>query len=76
MSQAAIVLLSVANELSELAKNSMPVLRKGEVIRREWFKDATLYRETDLKGRRFIAEFNFRQRKSCRTLAVDANLND
>ena len=66
MKQAALVLIAVAKELSEMAKRSLPVLRKGETVRREWFKDATLYRETDLNGRRFIAEFNFRQRKSRR----------
>ncbi|MBR1438415.1 MAG: hypothetical protein IJ587_07740 [Synergistaceae bacterium] len=68
MRQAALVLIAVAKELSEMAKRSLPVLRKGETVQREWFKDATLYRETVLNGQRFIAEFNFRQRKSRRML--------
>ena len=55
------VLYAVATELAELAKNSLPALRKKEIIHREWFKNATLYRETDLKGQRFIAKFDFRR---------------
>ena len=56
----------MATELAELAKNSMPVLRKGEVVLREWFKvkGGIFYRETNLKGCKYVAEFNFRQRKN------------
>ena len=62
--QASLVLLAVATELSELARKSLPALREGETVQREWFKDATLYRETIMNGQRFIAQFDFRQRKA------------
>ena len=58
----AIVLIAVATELAKLAKNSLPALRKGETIQREWLKDAVYYRETSFKGQKFVAAFNFRNR--------------
>ena len=60
------VLFAVATELSELAKTSLPSLRKGETVQHEWFEDATFYRETSLNGQKFITQFDFRQRKSRR----------
>lgn len=66
MTQAASVLLAVAAELSELAKNSLPALRKGEMVQREWLEDGSFYRETSLDGLKFIAQFNFQQRRSRR----------
>ena len=75
MTRASLVLLVIATELAELAKNSLPALRKKEIVRREWFKNATLYRETDLNGRRFIAKFDFRRRKSCRFLLMENENN-
>ena len=68
MIQASLVLLAVAAELSELAKNSLPALRDGETVCREWFENATLYRETDFNGQRFLAQFNFPTRESRRML--------
>ena len=62
-SRASSVLLAIATELSELARTSLPKLRKGEQVRREWFENATLYRETTLDGQRIIAQFSFPQRK-------------
>ena len=76
MSQAPMILLIVATELSNLAKSSLPKLRKGETVQREWFKDATFYRETNLNGQKFIAQFNFLQRKSYRTLVKGGNTHD
>ncbi len=76
MTQASLVLLAVATELSELAKASLPALQKGETVQREWFEDATFYRETDLDGQKFIAQFNFPQRKSYRTLVEGGYTND
>lgn len=76
MNQALVVLLTVATELSELAKSSLPALREGETVQREWFKDATFYRETNLKGQTFIAQFNFLQRESHRVLVKGGNTND
>ena len=75
MMQASLVLLAVATELAEMAKNNLPALRKREVIRREWFKNAVLYRETDLNGRKFISRFDFRKRESCRSLVKRGNEN-
>ena len=75
MRRATLVLLAVAKELSELAKNSMPALRKGETIQREWFKNATYYRETNFGGQRYIAEFNFPKRRSQRILIEGGNVN-
>ena len=63
VSQASSVLLAIAKELSELARTSLPKLRKGEQVQREWFENATLYRETMLDGQRIIAQFSFPQRK-------------
>lgn len=69
MTPAVLALLAVATELSELAKASLPKLRKGETVKREWLKDAIYYRETIWNGRKFIAQFDFRQRES-RQMAV------
>ena len=76
MNHASQVLLAVATELSELARTSLPALREGETVQREWFKDATFYRETNLNGHRFIAKFNFLQRKSRITLVKGGNTHD
>ena len=66
MAQALLILLTVATELSELAKINLPVLHKGEMIQREWFRNATYYRKTNLNGKKYIAQFNFIKRKSRR----------
>ena len=73
MTRASSVLLAIAAELSELAKNNLPTLREGETIQREWFKNAILYRETVVEGQRFIAQFDFRLRKSSRVLIKGGN---
>ena len=64
MKQTLLVLFAVATELSELAKASLPALREGETVQREWFENATFYRETNLDGQKFMAQFNFHQRKA------------
>ena len=76
MKHASQVLLAVATELSELAKTSLPALQDGETVQREWFKNATFYRETNLNGQKFIAQFNFQQRKSHMTLVKGGNTHD
>ena len=76
MNQASLVLLAIATELSELAKANMPALRTGETIQREWLKGSTFYRETNLDGQTFIAQFSFKQRKSHRMLVEGGNKND
>ena len=55
-------LIAVAVELGETAKNSMPKLREGETIIREWLKNGFYYRETALEGKIFLAAFDFRLR--------------
>ena len=57
-------LFAVATELGELAKSSMPEIREGEVINREWLENGVYYRETALNDRLYLASFNFRQRTS------------
>ena len=75
MKLASLVLLAVATELSELARSNMPVLRKGETIQREWFENATLYRETNFRGRKFITQFCFLKRKSHMIVVNEGNEN-
>lgn len=75
MKTASTVLLAVAAELSKLAKDSMPRMREGEKIRREWYKDGIYRRESVLDGRIFIAEYDFRQRK-CRFQAGEDAISD
>ena len=72
ISRASSVLLAIATELSELAKTSLPKLRKGEHVQREWLENATLYRETTLDGQKIITQFSFLQRK---VLVEGGNVN-
>ena len=76
MNPASAVLIAIATELSELAKSSLPKLRKGEVICCEWYEDGTFFRETALDGQVFRAQFDFRQRKSRRVAVKGGNQND
>ena len=76
MTPASSVLLAVAAELSELAKASLPKLRKGEVIQQEWLEDGIYYRDTTLDGRAYRAQSDFRQRKSRRLAVKGGNCYD
>ena len=60
MKCAAYALVSVAKEIAQRAKDSMPPLQENEVIKREWLADGAYHRETELDGRRFISSYNFR----------------
>ena len=51
MKAAITALLTVAQELDDLAKSSMPKMREGELIKREWLTDGTYYRETLFNGK-------------------------
>ena len=53
----------VARELAELAKSSMPKIRKGETVKREWLQDGIYYRETICDGKSYQTRFDFWQRK-------------
>ncbi len=70
MTAAPAVLFAVATELAKLAKSSMPEMRKGEKVQREWFQDGIYYRETMLGNEVFRSQYDFRQRKSRRVAVV------
>ncbi len=76
MTPAPAVLLAIATELAKSAKDSMPELREGEHIKREWFKDGVYCRETTLNDEVYIAQYDFKQRKCCQTKVCDRNSND
>ena len=58
-------LFSTAKEIAKQAENSMPKLKKGEVVKREWLKNEVYYRITVLNGVRYRAEYNFKTKKAC-----------
>ena len=65
MTTAATVLIAVATELAKTAKSSMPEIRNGERILREWLDNGIYFRETEYEGAIFRNQYDFRQRK-CR----------
>lgn len=69
MTAASAVLFAVATELAEEAKKSLPELECGESVFREWLEGGIYYRETSREGKKFLSQFDFRQRKS-RSAAV------
>lgn len=75
MTAASAVLFAVATELAEEAKAALPTLRDGESVRREWLANGIFYRETSYDGKKFISQFDFRQRKSRQT-AVGGDSNE
>ncbi len=64
MTPASAALYAVAKELAQTAKDSLPELRDGERVLREWYTDGVYYRETAFNGETFISQYNFRQRES------------
>lgn len=66
MNAASAVLFAVATELANQAKDSLPELREGEKVQREWFEDGIYKRLTTFEGRTFLSQFDFRQKKSHR----------
>ncbi len=73
MTAAPAVLLAIAIELAEAAKDSMPKIREGERVRREWFRNGVYNRETMLNGDVYLAQYDFRQRKCRRVAVYDVN---
>ena len=61
---ASVFLLSIAKKLAQTAKNSLPKLRDGEQVLREWYADGVYYRETRFNGETFISQYDFQQRES------------
>jgi len=69
MTEVSAVLLAVATELAEQAKNGLSEIREGERIRREWLENGVYSRETVLNGETFLGQYDFRQRV-CRRVAA------
>ena len=67
MKQTAKTIIQIAEELTDLAKTSMPKLRDGKVVQRETFENGIYRRETVYENTRYIAEYDFRSRE-CRFL--------
>lgn len=63
---ASAVLFAVATELASQAKDSLPELREGEKVQREWLESGIYKRLTVFEGRTFLSQFDFRQKKSRR----------
>lgn len=63
MKMAVRVLFAVATELAELARSSVPKLRGGEKITREWLDKGVYHRESVLNGKVFHAGYDFHERK-------------
>lgn len=70
------VLTAIAAELAETAKNSLPKMRNGEMVQREWYKNGIYYRETVYGKETYLCQFDFRKRKSHRNLVVKCNGGD
>lgn len=64
-SAAVAVLRAVANELAQTAKSSLPKLREGETVKREWLRDGVYYRESVLDGQTYTGQYDFRSGESC-----------
>lgn len=64
MTPVSAALFAVATELAKSAKESLPEMRDGEELRREWYNDGIYYRETAYQGKRFLSQYDFRQRES------------
>lgn len=71
MTTVSLVLLAVATELAKTAKDSMPKIRDGECVIREWYENGLYKRKTVLNGDVFLAQYDFRQRKSRRAVVCD-----
>lgn len=57
------ILFVIAEELAEKARSSVPKLRDGEVVTREWLVDGVYHRETALGGKTCHAQYDLRERK-------------
>ena len=64
MNNAIRVLISVAEELAELARSSVPKMRQGEYIQREWLEDGIYYRQSVFNDEIILTRFDFRKRKA------------
>ncbi|MCX4357013.1 MAG: hypothetical protein OSJ43_12460 [Oscillospiraceae bacterium] len=71
MTAVSTVLLAVATELAKTAKDSMPKIREGENVISEWLENGIYNRKTTLNGDVYLAQYDFRQKKSRRVAVVD-----
>ena len=55
-------MLAVAKELAQQAQDSLPRIREGEQVRREWYKNGVYSRETMFDGEIVLSQYDFRQR--------------
>jgi anti-sigma regulatory factor (Ser/Thr protein kinase) len=65
LENAAVIIRAVANGLAQQAIESMPRLREGETIVREWYKNGAYYRETEYNGKSSTRLYDFKLRE-CR----------
>ncbi len=63
MNAAAAVLLAVAEELAQTAKDSLPELRDGEQIQKEWYAGGVYYRETVFDGKVYLSQYDFKTKE-------------
>lgn len=63
MTPVSAALYAVAEELAQEAKDSLPEMRDGERVLREWYTEGVYYRETEFNGEKFTNHYDFRQRK-------------
>lgn len=59
MTQSASVIVAVARELAQAAKERMPMLRDGEVVQSESFADGVYVRRSVYCGKTFEASYDF-----------------
>lgn len=64
MTQVSAALFAVATELAKLAKESLPEMRDGEKLCREWYDKGIYYRKTVYNGKVFVGQYDFRKRES------------
>lgn len=62
MTGASASLLAVAKELAQQAKDSLPAIREGEQVRKEWYRNGVYFRETLFDGEIYLGRYDFRRR--------------
>lgn len=75
MKTASTVLFTVAAELAKLAKEEMPKLQKGEAVIREGLENGVYFRDSIIDGKLFRNQYDFKQRKNCRSIIMKGNDN-
>lgn len=68
MNATANVLLAIASELADAARENLPTMQECEYLVSERFENGIYYRETSCNGNTVISEFDFKERKSHTTV--------